>query len=161
MNIIERKLDYGSNHNTPRKIVIHAMGEYIKDPSPMMAVDFLEKLGLSAHYLILPNSDIMLCRNPEQGAYHARGYNTDSIGIEYLVEGVHDYGTFLAAIKEPYITPGQWEAGIELVNHLTELYDIHSIDRHSDLSPGRKLDPGDGFQWDDFKAVINFKNLND
>jgi N-acetyl-anhydromuramyl-L-alanine amidase AmpD len=154
MNIIERPLKHGSNHNNPDRIVIHAMGEYIKDPEPMLAVDYLDKLGLSAHYLILPNEDIMMCRRPDQGAYHALNFNTDSIGIEYLVEGEHDYTTFKVAIKTNYVTAGQWQAGVELVKHLKSLYDINHIDRHSDLDPNRKVDPGRGFEWQKFKQQI-------
>lgn len=131
------------------------MGEYIIDPDPMLAVDFLDKLGLSAHYLVLPSCDIMMCRKPEEGAYHARGFNTGSIGIEFLVEGEHNYGSFLKAISKEYLAKGQLEAGIELVKHLKSLYNISNIDRHSDLSPGRKLDPGTGFPWDKFKHNIN------
>ena len=150
MNIINRPLAKGNKHNNPESIVIHAMGEYIIDPEPMLAVDFLEKIGLSAHYLILPSGDIMICRRPEEGAYHARGFNTGSIGIEYLVEGEHDYGSFLKAIKTDYVTDNQWVAGVELVLHLQHVYQIKSIDRHSDLSPGRKSDPGTGFKWHKF-----------
>jgi len=154
VNIIERPLSAGNKVNNPNRIVIHAMGEYIIDPEPMLAVDMLDRDGLSAHYLILPSGDVMLCRRPEEGAYHARGFNTDSIGIEFLVEGEHDYGTFLKAITKDYVTPGQWQAGVELVKHLKSLYNIINVDRHSDLSPGRKLDPGTGFHWQKFKQQI-------
>ncbi len=154
MNILERPLSHGAERNNPKLIVIHAMGEYIKDPDPILAVDFLDKLGLSAHALILPNGDVMMCRRPDKGAYHARGYNTDSLGIEYLVEGEHDYGSFLKKITKNYITKNQWSAGVELVKHWKEIYNIQEVRRHSDLSPGRKLDPGAGFNWYKFLQEI-------
>jgi len=155
MNIIERPLLSGASHNNPKMAVIHAMGEYIKDPDPIFAPDFLEKIGLSAHALIVPNGDVMICREDNQGAYHARGYNTDSLGVEFLVEGVHDYGSFLEAIKTDYITPDQWAAGVELVKHWKEKHNISKVVRHSDLSPGRKLDPGSGMNWIKFISEVS------
>ena len=155
MNIIERHLSHGAEKNNPKLIVIHAMGEYIKDPDSMLAVDFLDREEYSAHALILPNADVMICRRPDQGAYHARGFNTDSLGIEFLVQGEHDYGTFLKKIATNWVTKQQFSAGVELVKHWQAMYNIGRVERHSDLSPGRKLDPGTGFKWKQFKQLIN------
>ena len=59
MNIIERPLSSGGIHeNHPRLIVVHAMAEYIIDPEPIFAPNFLEKYKLSAHALITPNGDV-------------------------------------------------------------------------------------------------------
>jgi N-acetyl-anhydromuramyl-L-alanine amidase AmpD len=155
MNMIERPLHAGSQSNNPNLIVIHAMAEYIKDPEPIFAPDFLENYGLSAHALIQPDGDILICRSSRTGAYHARGYNRNSIGIEYLVEGEHDYGSFVETIKTDYITPAQWNAGIELAVYYRDMFGIENIKRHSDLSPGRKVDPGSGFDWKRFTTAIN------
>ncbi len=154
MRIIERPLRAGNQFNNPKLIVVHAMGEYIKDPDPIFAPDFLEKCGYSAHALIVPNGDVMICRNEQSGAYHARGFNTDSLGVEFLVSGVHDYGSFLDAIKTDWVTHEQWAAGIELVRSWKAKYKIEDVKRHSDISPGRKVDPGSGFEWNEFKQKI-------
>ena len=154
MNIIERPLKAGNQFNNPKLIVIHAMGEYINDDKPIFAPDFLEKYGLSAHALIVPNGDVMICRPEQSGAYHARGYNTDSLGVEFLVKGIYDYGSFLDAIKTDWITKEQWKAGIELVQSWIKKYNITDVRRHSDISPGRKVDPGTGFKWQEFKNEI-------
>ncbi len=155
MNIIERPLQHGTEYNNPNRIVIHAMGEYINDPDPELAVDYLDRAGLSAHALILPNADVMICRRPDQGAYHARGFNADSLGVEFLVAGDHNYASFKTAIDTPYVLPAQLSAGVELVKHWQSLYNITHIDRHSDLSPDRKIDPGRGFDWAKFKQLIS------
>jgi len=150
--IHDSHLPKGNRHNKPKMIVVHCMGEYILDPEPEHAVQFLDKLGLSAHILVDPAGDIFRCRSDREGAYHARNYNTNSLGIEFLVEGEHNYGSFLEMIKTPYITTAQWEAGVEVVSDWVKLYDIEEdqIVRHSDISPGRKVDPGEGFHWQDF-----------
>ena len=145
-------LEAGSKTNRPKMIVVHSMGEFILDPKPIHASDFLEKLGLSAHALVAPSGDVYICRDDDQGAYHARGYNTDSLGIEFLVEGHHTYGSFLEAIKGDYVTDDQWAAGVDAVRNWVQGHDIpeHKVVRHSDISPGHKLDPGSGFKWEKF-----------
>lgn len=159
MNIIERPLTSGGvRENYPQLVVVHAMAEYINDPEPIFAPNFLEKYKLSAHALIVPNGDVMICRRDDQRASHARGFNTDSLGIEFLVPGSHVYGTFIDAMKTDYATPEAWAAGVEFVSDWCEKWDIDPRDthekkgvkRHSDISPGRKLDPGAGFKWELF-----------
>jgi len=142
----------GGSINRPKLIVVHCMGEFIIDPKPIHAPDFLDGYKLSAHQLIAPDGDVYICRDDDERAWHARGYNTDSLGVEFLVEGEHTYATFLEAIKTPYVNTAQWEAGIEVVREWIEAYDIPiaQIVRHSDISPGRKVDPGSGFHWQDF-----------
>lgn len=149
-------LEAGSKNNRPKMIVIHAMGEFLLDPHPIHATDFLEKIRLSAHAMVSPNGDIYICRDDDQGAYHAKGYNTDSLGIEFLVEGHHDYGSFLEKIKTDWVTDAQWEAGVTAVRHWMQGHDIplHKVVRHSDISPGRKVDPGVGFKWEKFLEAL-------
>ena len=151
MSRIHRLLPHGREGNQPTRIIIHAMGEHILDPDPVDAVDFLDSLELSAHSLIYPNGDNVRCRNDDQIAWHARGYNTGSLGIEFLVPGDHNYGSFLEAIKHPYVADEAYAEGLYQVREWLNLYPITEISRHSDVSPGRKVDPGDGFPWEDFK----------
>ena len=152
MNIIQEPSEFGSERNIPKLIVVHAMGEFILDPHPIHATDFLVKLGLSAHALVSPKGDVYVCRDDDQGAYHARGYNQNSLGIEFLVAGHHDYSSFIEKIKSPWVAEEQLEAGIEAVRSWVQAYDIpqNKVVRHSDISPGRKVDPGAGFPWGRF-----------
>ena len=154
--IINEPLEAGNKYNKPKMIVVHAMGEFLLDPHPIHASDFLAKLGLSAHALVAPNGDVYICRDDDEGAYHARGYNTDSLGIEFLVEGHHNYGSFLEAIKADWVTIAQWDAGIHVVHDWVHEYEIptEKIVRHSDISPGRKVDPGAGFKWTKFLQKV-------
>lgn len=163
MNIIERPLAFGGEKiNNPELVVVHAMAEYIKDPEPLFAPNFLEKYRLSVHALIVPNGDVMICRQDNQRGSHARGFNTDSLGVEFLVPGAHRYGSFVKAMETDWVTPDQWDAGLELVQLWCNKHNINPLDadtkkgvkRHSDISPGRKVDPGGGFKWNEFINAI-------
>lgn len=150
MKIAYKPSPNGFNSNTPKIGVIHAMGEMIDtDGIDYHASEWLEKLGLSAHYLVTPTGIIIKTRENTQGGFHAKGFNTDSIGIELLVSGLHNYATLLEAIRTNYVTDRQYAALIELCRGLNKEHGL-TWKRHSDLSPERKFDPGSGFDWGKF-----------
>jgi len=152
---IQKPLSAGSKTNDPKIIIVHAMAEYLETKNGLRhASDFLEDIGLSAHALVKPDGGIIICRDEDQGAYHARGFNKDSLGIEFLVHGAHTYESFLKAIKTDYVTPEQYASGAELVNSWLDMFDINKIVGHNDISPERKVDPGDGFNWELFLDKI-------
>jgi len=147
MNIVDIPSDFGGGPQEPKKVVIHSMGEFIEAGEvDYFAKDWLDKLGLSAHYLITPSGVVIRCLSENQIGWHARRNNTDSIGIEILVAGVHTYGTFMERIKTPYTFGDQYTALIGLCRSYKRLPFV----RHSELSPGRKFDPGDGLDWKTF-----------
>lgn len=148
----------GSRDNHPKVIVIHAMAEYIKDGKKTYhAAEFLNEYELSAHALGAPNGDLYRLRNDNQTAWHARGFNQDSLGYEFLVPGEHDYASFLEALKENYVLPLQYETGLNVLGEWKEKHNIDTIVKHSDLSPGRKVDPGMGFPWDDLMRDLGMR----
>ena len=148
MNTITSHLDHGKSINEPKIIVVHAMGEYIGGNGwDNHAVQYLNKAGLSAHSLIAPDATNYRCRLDSETAYHALGFNTDTLGMEALVEGVHDYASFLKAIDKPYLSKIQYQCMVEQAIEWKQMHDIIKIVRHSDLSPERKVDPGNGFPW--------------
>ena len=138
----------GSKHQIPVKVIVHSMAEFIEyEGETLHAYDFLKKIGLSAHALICPDGTVIRCREDDQGGYHARGFNKDSLGVEILVHGKHDYGSFINTIKKPYMTFDQHCACVELLRDWCSNHDIVSIDRHSDIDKERKKDPGLGCPW--------------
>lgn len=155
MQIANIKSRYGGGNQNPDTIIIHAMGEYIDNgEKDYHAKEWLDKLGLSAHYLVCPSGVIIQTRPINLIGWHAKGHNTNSVGIEFLVPGLHTYGTFLEAIKRKYLTNRQYEAGVELCASL-KAKGLTKMDRHETLDPGRKFDPGKGFPWEKFKNAFD------
>lgn len=103
-------------------------------------------LRVSAHALILRTGEIVQYVPFDQRAWHAgvssfRGRpacNDFSIGIE--LEGTED---------SPFTDP-QYDSLIPVLESLLNSYPRLSRDRiagHCDIAPGRKTDPGPGFDW--------------
>lgn len=105
--------------------------------------------GVSAHYLLHENGEIVRMVAEEMRAWHAgrsrwRGVddlNTSSIGIEIVNPG-HEWG----------YRPFPAVQMRQLVRLVAEISARHRIDRadvlgHSDVAPTRKQDPGELFDW--------------
>lgn len=112
-------------------------------------------LKVSSHLLIRRDGAVVQYVPLHRRAWHAgvssyRGRekcNDFSIGIE--LEGTDD-----AAYE-----PAQYRALSETVVALCEAYPTLSRERiagHSDIAPGRKTDPGVGFDWPRFTALLEF-----
>ena len=153
MKVVKRYSGIGGGTQTPTKLIIHAMSEILGGKH---AEEFLKDVGLSAHFLLCPDGSFIKLRKTTEKAWHAKGFNTNSVGIEILAEGDHTYETFLEKIKTDYVTDAQKEALVEMSNGIIEYFDIAHEDvlRHSDVSPERKYDPGTGFDWEDFKSKL-------
>lgn len=174
MDIINIPLHSNDDYNDPKRIVIHAMAEYILCDQGTYdyykkkriylelgrayhAFEWLRVIGLSAHRLITPMGQMIKCRKDKEGAAHARGHNTDTLGMEILVPGVHNYASFLDALKTPWVKPSQFTSsvyvtGAWMTKHTIEINDVV---KHCDIDPTRKKDPGEGFPWEDFINELN------
>lgn len=158
--IVQRPLPDGPSAQTPRRIIVHAMAHRIRvsDDNVLYAASFLERQGLSAHMLVAPDGTAIRCRDDDQGAWHAKGYNTDSLGIEVLVDGEHNYSTFLEAIEGKWVTGAQYETAVDIVAHWCHKWGIRTeageLDRHCDVDVARKRDPGGGFNWSRFVGDV-------
>lgn len=139
-------------------IVLHSIslppGEFGGDAVPRLftnALDWnqhpyfktIEGLQVSAHFFIRRNGDLLQFVSCDDRAWHAgascyRGRdncNDDSIGIE--LEGL-DGGLF----KDP-----QYETLGQLCAALPQRYPVQHVAGHEHIAPGRKADPGCGFDW--------------
>jgi AmpD protein len=103
----------------------------------------IRDIQVSSHFVIRRDGSLMQFVSCEKRAWHAgvshyRGRdncNDDSIGIE--LEGLE--GELFASAQYDTLSV----LCTELVNH----YPIAHIAGHEDIAPGRKLDPGAGFDW--------------
>ena len=116
------------------------------------ALDWLcvEESGVSCHYFIYEDGRIVQLVPEAKRAWHAGkscwqeevDTNSRSIGIEIVNPG-HSGGY-------PEYPATQIDAVIELCKDILERNpDIlpHNVLAHSDVAPGRKLDPGEKFPW--------------
>jgi len=114
------------------------------DPTAHPYFKEIEGLKVSAHFLIPRDGRVVQFVPVYRRAWHAgasswrgrAGCNDFSIGVE--LEGT-DTGPFEEA---------QYQALGELIARLRGALPLRDIAAHSDVSPGRKTDPGPGFAWD-------------
>lgn len=164
--IINRHLDHGdywpnglpTDEQRPERLVVHAMANQLDyNGERLYAASFLDKIELSAHILLPPYEPVVIrCREDIEIAWHALGFNINSIGLEFLVPDVYDYSSFLQRIREPWIRPSssQYQLGVGVAARICNFWSIPIkegyFDQHSDIDPSRKYDPGSGFPWNRF-----------
>ena len=100
---------------------------------------------VSAHYLIAPDGEVMSLVPEEMRAWHAGAgrwgmvtdINSRSIGIELANDG---FSPFSAA---------QMDALTALLKGIRARWGVRPerVIGHSDMAPGRKIDPGPRFDW--------------
>ena len=110
-------------------------------------------LKVSSHLLIRRDGELVQYVPLSMRAWHAGescysdrvACNDFSVGIE--LEGQDE---------EPY-TGAQYDRLVDVVSRLLTQFPAltpESITGHSDISPGRKTDPGPGFDWDRFRTLL-------
>ena len=146
---------YSPNFNLPKRlkkrikfIIIHYTGM----KKETLAIQKLQdpKSKVSAHYLIKKNGDMISLVPDLYEEWHAgvsswknyKSLNKNSIGIEITNPG-HQYGYRNFSSKQIFSLK-------KLLNFLMKRYKIkkYCILGHSDISPGRKKDPGEKFPWE-------------
>ena len=107
-------------------------------------------MEVSAHFLVTRDGEVLQFVATDQRAWHAgasqwRGRNNcndDSIGIE--LEGLEG-GCFAEA---------QYPRLVQLCQALAARHPIAHIAGHEHIAPGRKQDPGPGFDWPRLKTAL-------
>ncbi len=152
---LKMAINYSPNFNLPKRlknrikfIIIHYTG--MKKES--LAIKRLQdpKSKVSSHYLIKRNGEIINLVPDLFEAWHAgvsswkhiKSLNKNSIGIELTNPG-HQHGYKRFPKKQIFSLQ-------KLLNILIKKYKIKKkyILGHSDISPGRKKDPGEKFPWE-------------
>ena len=120
------------------------------DPAAHPSFADLAGLRVSCHFLVRRDGALVQFVPLQRRAWHAgvsrwRGRercNDFSVGVE--LEGTDD-GKFAAA---------QYECLLVLLKKLQIVLPLREIAAHSDVAPGRKSDPGAGFDWSRFCAGL-------
>lgn len=111
-------------------------------------------LEVSAHFYIRRNGELWQFVSGDDRAWHAgrshyRGRdncNDDSIGVE------------LEGLEGDTFEPAQYEALATLCQALAQRYPIAHVAGHEHVAPGRKQDPGPGFDWPRLRGLLDFSS---
>ena len=99
----------------------------------------IEGLEVSSHFVVRRDGALLQFVSCDERAWHAGASQwqgrADSVGIE--LEGLEG-GAF---------EPAQYDALLTLLEALARRYPITRIAGHEHVAPGRKSDPGPGFDW--------------
>lgn len=107
-------------------------------------------LEVSAHFLIRRGGELLQFVSCDRRAWHAGrscwrgrdGCNDYSIGIE------------LEGLEGELFAPAQYPALVSLIAELRSHYPLVEVVGHEHVAPGRKRDPGDGFDWKHLRALL-------
>ena len=133
------------NSIKPFMLILHYTGTTAKQADAI----YMTPDKVSPHYMIDEDATITRYVEEDKRSWHAglaswagcNDINSVSIGIE-VVNGGHDAGL-------PEFSDIQIAGLIELIRNIRSRWDIadHNILGHSDIAPGRKIDPGEKFPW--------------
>jgi AmpD protein len=109
-------------------------------------------MEVSAHFLVRRDGTLWQFVDCDARAWHAgascwRGRdncNDDSIGIE------------LEGLEGDAFEPAQYDTLARLIGDLTERYPLRFVAGHEHIAPGRKQDPGPGFDWPRLHAALGW-----
>ena len=107
---------------------------------------------VSAHFLIRRDATLLQFVSCDERAWHAGAShwhgrldcNDFSIGVE------------LEGLEGGLFEPGQYLALAQLLRELALRYPLQAVVGHEHVAPGRKLDPGPGFDWPRLAGVLGW-----
>ncbi|MCP5266281.1 MAG: 1,6-anhydro-N-acetylmuramyl-L-alanine amidase AmpD [Burkholderiaceae bacterium] len=125
-----------------------------RDPDP--ALVSLAGLRVSSHFLIRRRGELLQFVSCDDRAWHAgasrllerQACNDFSIGVELEGDEYHRF------------TEPQYRRLSALVAVLRQRYPLRHVAGHSDIAPGRKIDPGPFFDWPRFLAAPGVAGLS-
>jgi AmpD protein len=125
------------------------------DPDAHPYFEQLRGLQVSAHFFITRRGKVWQFVSIWDRAWHAgqsnfrnrSNCNDFSIGVELEgLEGLH-------------FTPSQMKQLAVLTTQLCQTAPIAHIAGHEHIAPGRKRDPGPGFDWNDYRSQVDRPQL--
>lgn len=112
----------------------------------------IQGMEVSAHFFIRRDGELVQFVDTDARAWHAgtscwRGRNQcndDSIGVE------------LEGLEGERFEAAQYAALAHLCKRLGERYPVAHIAGHEHIAPGRKQDPGPGFDWSELQTRLGW-----
>lgn len=109
-------------------------------------------IEVSSHFFVRRDGEVVQFVDADARAWHAgrscwRGRdncNDDSIGIE------------LEGLEGEQFEPAQYRALAQLCTQLVRRYPVAHVAGHEHIAPGRKQDPGPGFDWPRLQAELGW-----
>lgn len=117
--------------------------------------DRLRGLRVSAHFVVKRTGEVCQYVSCDRRAWHAgvsswrqrRGCNDWSVGIE------------LEGLEGAPFERVQYSSLARILRALGRRYPLHEVVGHEHVAPGRKLDPGPGFDWAALRLALNRRTL--
>ncbi len=117
--------------------------------------DTIRGLHVSAHFVVRRDGEVVQFVSCDRRAWHAgrsawqgrENCNDFSVGIE------------LEGLEGERFEPAQYDALASLARALGRRYPIEAIAGHQHVAPGRKHDPGAGFEWHALRSRLQAQGL--
>ncbi len=109
-------------------------------------------LEVSSHFLIRRDGELLQFVSCDDRAWHAgrsswqgrENCNDYSIGIE------------LEGLEGETFEPAQYDKLAALLRDLAQRYPLQAVVGHEHVAPGRKIDPGPGFDWARLQRLLGW-----
>lgn len=116
----------------------------------------LAVMRVSAHFLIRRRGECLQFVSTRDRAWHAGASslhgrercNDFSLGIELEGDLLHPF------------TAAQYRRLVQLTRLLAQAHPLRFVAGHSDIAPGRKMDPGPYFDWSRYLAALDLARLS-
>jgi len=111
----------------------------------------LRGLEVSAHFVVRRDGQVLQFVSCDERAWHAgrscwqgrENCNDYSVGIE------------LEGLEGETFEPAQYASLVSLLQALCRAYPVREVVGHEHIAPGRKADPGPGFDWARLQAGLD------
>lgn len=103
----------------------------------------IQGMAVSSHFFIRRNGELQQFVSANDRAWHAgvSSYHGRSDCNDYSI------GIELEGVAGDFFEDNQYETLVTLCAAILQRYPITDIAGHEHVAPGRKTDPGDGFDW--------------